>query len=70
MVWLIWQSYLFGVVIFCIIWKEPHFTRNLFDLENNCSLLVFRRPSDFLRIPELAINPLADRIVHTFFENG
>ena len=25
---------------------------------------------DFLRIPELAINPLGDRIVHAFFEEG
>lgn len=25
---------------------------------------------DFLRIPELAINPLGDRIVHAFFEDG
>lgn len=25
---------------------------------------------DFLRIPELAINPLGDRIVHAFFEQG
>lgn len=25
---------------------------------------------DFLRIPELAINPLGDRIVHVFFEEG
>ena len=25
---------------------------------------------DFLRIPELAINPLGDRIVHAFFKDG
>ena len=25
---------------------------------------------DFLRIPELAINPLGDRIVHAFFRDG
>jgi Ca2+-binding EF-hand superfamily protein len=25
---------------------------------------------DFLRIPELAINPLGDRIVHAFFNDG
>lgn len=25
---------------------------------------------DFLRIPELAINPLCDRIVHSFFVNS
>jgi len=25
---------------------------------------------DFLRIPELAINPLGDRIVHAFFQEG
>lgn len=25
---------------------------------------------DFLRIPELAINPLCDRIVHSFFANN
>ncbi|KAK2190390.1 hypothetical protein NP493_82g03002 [Ridgeia piscesae] len=25
---------------------------------------------DFLRIPELAINPLGDRIVHSFFTEG
>jgi len=32
----------------------------------------FLRRADLLRIPELAINPLGDRIVHTFFlqENG
>ncbi len=30
---------------------------------------VFSR-EDFLRIPELAINPLGDRIVHAFFMEG
>ena len=28
--------------------------------------MIFSR-EDFLRIPELAINPLGDRIVHSFF---
>lgn len=31
---------------------------------------IFRRKDDFLRIPELAINPLADRIVNAFFPDG
>ncbi|KAI0231611.1 Calcineurin B homologous protein 1 [Lamellibrachia satsuma] len=29
-----------------------------------------KRREDFLRIPELAINPLGDRIVHSFFTGG
>ena len=33
-------------------------------IEYNC------RREDFLRIPELAINPLGDRIVHAFFTEG
>ena len=32
-------------------------------------VLTYRR-EDFLRIPELAINPLGDRIVHSFFTEG
>lgn len=30
----------------------------------------FLTADDFHRIPELAINPLSERIVHAFFENG
>ncbi|CAL1529418.1 unnamed protein product [Lymnaea stagnalis] len=30
----------------------------------------FLRRADFLRIPELAINPLGDRIVHAFFKES
>ena len=36
------------------------------DKGNNGSL----SREDFLRIPELAINPLGDRIVHAFFKVG
>ncbi|PVD25876.1 hypothetical protein C0Q70_13540 [Pomacea canaliculata] len=36
------------------------------DKSNNGCL----RREDFLRIPELAINPLGDRIVHSFFAEG
>ena len=41
----------------------------MFVINNNPELffLLDFRLEDFLRIPELAINPLGDRIVHAFF---
>lgn len=33
-------------------------------------LFSFLSREDFLRIPELAINPLGDRIVHAFFNEA
>lgn len=37
-------------------------------LDKSCTGLL--RREDFLRIPELAINPLGDRVVHAFFISG
>jgi len=37
-------------------------------LDKNCQGSLSRE--DFLRIPELAINPLGDRIVHAFFKDS
>ena len=35
---------------------------------NKIYILFLYSREDFLRIPELAINPLGDRIVHAFFQ--
>lgn len=56
-------------MFYCEFFLSNFFSSDFNIMQTSCVLALFSR-DDFQRIPELAINPLGDRIINAFFPEG